>query len=80
MPTYCREKYIDGKLVSRLCILDDRDLFMVKSDYPAPQYEIAQVSACDACPTFPTGSGISREEIISLIEQILREKFGTMKC
>ena len=80
MPTYCREKYIDGKLVSRLYILDDRDFSMLKSDYPPPQYEIAQVSACDACPTFPSANGASREEIISLIEQILREKFGTMKC
>jgi len=73
MPTYCRENYTDGKLVSRLCILDDRDLFMVRSDYPAPQYEIAQVSACDARPTSPPASGLSREEIISLIEQILRK-------
>lgn len=49
--------------MSRLCITDDRDLFMIKSDYPRPQYEIAQVSSCDTCQTFPSASGSNNNEV-----------------
>jgi hypothetical protein len=57
MPLYCREKFNNGTLVSRLCITDDRDLFMMQSEYPRPQFEIAQVSSCDSCSTYPSGGG-----------------------
>jgi hypothetical protein len=70
----CKEKYQDGKLVSRLCI--EGDIFL-KNDYPRPQYELSQVDSCDKCPTFPTANGLSRDEVISLIYEILRERFPT---
>ena len=64
MPIYY---YSGGNLVSRSCITDDRDLMFVKDDYPSPEYEVAEVNTCDNCPAFPSPGGLSKEDVISLI-------------
>jgi hypothetical protein len=68
----CREKYVDGKLVSRICIRGD--IFFLKSDFPRPDYELSVVSTCDSCPTYPPASAeIDKDELKAMLKEILKE-------
>ena len=67
--TICKEKYIDGKLVSRLCIKDN--LFTLQSQFRPPDYELSEVSSCDSCPTYPLGGENQIEELKDTLKEIL---------
>ena len=68
----CREKYVDGKLVSRICI--QGDIFFLKSDFPRPNYELSEVNSCDSCPTYPPATaGIDKDELKAMLKEILKE-------
>jgi hypothetical protein len=69
----CKEKYEDGKLVSRLCIKGD--IFFLKQDFPRPQYELSEIESCEQCPVFPSaGQDIPKDEIKNLIEDVLKDR------
>jgi hypothetical protein len=68
----CREKYVNGNLVSRVCM--QGDMFFLKDDFPPPNYELSEVSSCDSCPTYPPATAeIQKEELKPIIREILRE-------
>jgi hypothetical protein len=68
----CREKYVDGKLVSLICI--QGDIFFLKSDFPRPNYELSEVNSCDSCPTYPPATaGIDKDELKAMLKEILKE-------
>ena len=82
----CKEKYGDGKLISRLCIKGD--IFFLKDEFPRPEYELSEVESCEQCPLFPSASPPpsppptppppppepSRDEIKKMIKETLRDK------
>jgi hypothetical protein len=70
----CKEKYVNGILVSRLCI--QGDLFFLKNEFPKPNYELSAVDSCDQCPAFPTPSleTNSRDEIQKAVKYVFQDK------
>ena len=74
----CREKYVNGKLVSRLCIRGD--IFFLKSDFPRPDYELSEVASCDSCPTYPPATAENeKEELKAMLKEILKELLPEQK-
>jgi hypothetical protein len=69
--TICKEKYdINGRLVSRLCILGD--FFFIKNEFKPPTYEVSRVSSCDSCPTYPLVADENQiEELKDMLKEIL---------
>jgi hypothetical protein len=68
--TICKEKYVDGKLVSRICIKGN--LFTLQSQFRPPDYELSEVSSCDSCPTYPLVAGENQiEELKDMLKEIL---------
>jgi hypothetical protein len=70
--TVCKEKYVDGKLVSRICIKGN--LFNLKNEFRPPDYEISEVSSCDSCPAYPPATTeLQKDEIRAWLKEILKD-------
>jgi hypothetical protein len=68
----CKEKYIDGKLVSRVCIRGN--LFFLKDEFRPPTYELSEVSSPDLCPVYPPANvGINEDQIKYIAKEIAKE-------
>ena len=68
----CKEKYIDGKLVSRICIRGD--LFFLKDQFRPPTYELSVVSSCASCPPYPPAtSGLDEDKIKYIVKEIVSD-------
>ena len=68
----CKEKYIDGKLVSRVCIRGN--LFFLKDEFRPPTYELSEVSSPALCPVYPPAtSGIDEDKIKDIAKEIAKE-------
>lgn len=68
--TICKEKYVDGKLVSRLCIKGN--LFVLQSQFRPPDYELSEVTSCESCPAYPPATtGFDKDELRAWIKEIL---------
>jgi hypothetical protein len=68
----CKEKYIDGKLVSRVCIKGN--LFFLKDEFRPPTYELSEVSSPALCPVYPPATaGIDEEKIKYIAKEIAKE-------
>ena len=68
----CKEKYLDGKLVSRVCIRGN--LFFLKDEFRPPTYELSEVSSPALCPVYPpTTSGIDEDKIKDIAKEIAKE-------
>jgi hypothetical protein len=68
----CKEKYQDGKLVSRLCIKGD--IFFLKHEFARPEYELSQVESCEQCPVFPPpAKEMTMDEVKDLIRNTLKD-------
>jgi len=67
----CKEKFIDGKLVSRLCI--EGDLFFLKNEFSRPTYELSEVSSPNLCPVYPLTTEIDEDKIKDIAKKIAEE-------
>lgn len=68
----CKEKYIGGKLVSRVCIRGN--LFFLKDEFRPPNYELSEVSSPVLCPVYPSAtSGIEEDKIKNIAKEIAKE-------
>src|SRR5688500_19422106 len=68
----CKEKYIDGKLVSRVCIRGN--LFFLKDEFRPPTYELSEVSSPALCPVYPPAiAGLVEEKIKFIVKKIAKE-------
>jgi len=68
----CKEKYIDGKLVSRVCIRGN--LFFLKDEFRPPTYELSEVSSPALCPVYPPATpAIDEDKIKDIAKEIAKE-------
>ena len=68
----CKEKYIEGKLVSRVCIRGN--LFFLKDEFRPPTYELSEVSSPALCPIYPAATaGIDEDKIKDIAKEIAKE-------
>jgi hypothetical protein len=71
MANLCLQKYVNGRLVSRLCIQGEYE--RVRHTYE-PEYVLSEVNSCNLCPTYPPeNGGIDREELKRIVREILIE-------
>lgn len=89
MATYCLEKFNqNGDLATRKCIIGSTFQNLVEQEHPgftvSKLGESDDLNLCQQCPLYPTGSGLSEQDVKvilrafvdEVLEEIRKNKIG----
>ncbi len=75
MTVFCLERFNhDGDLVSRKCVIGS---FKSSVERDHPDFVVSEIGEddklCEHCPVYPPASGLSEEDVRSLIKRFVEE-------